>query len=74
MSVTRSGFRNAADCTGSRARRPIQGRHGSGVLGVVLGVMTLGLRDESTNSISWSAIGITALALGLRVLPRRWIR
>ena len=58
-SVTRSGFRDAADWY--REPRPV-GRFRAatvaGVLGVVLGIITLGLRDESTNSISWSAIGI----------------
>ena len=74
MSVTRTGFRDAADWY--REPRPV-GRFRAatigGVLGIVLGFITLGLRDESTNSISWSAIGIAALALGLRVLLPRWI-
>ena len=74
MSVTRTGFRDAADWY--REPRPV-GRFRAatiaGVLGIVLGIITLGLRDESTNSISWSAIGIAALALGLRALLPRWI-
>ena len=74
MSVTRSGFRDAADWY--REPRPV-GRFRAatiaGVLGIVLGIISLGLRDESTNSISWSAIGIAALALGLRALLPRWI-
>ncbi|GAA1758969.1 hypothetical protein GCM10009747_17330 [Agromyces humatus] len=74
LTVTRNGFRDAADWY--REPRPA-GRFRAatigGALGVVLGFITLGLRDDLTNSISWSAIVIGGLALGLRVLLSRWI-
>ena len=43
-----------------------------GVLGIVLGFISLGV-DAASNSIAWSAIGIGAVTLGLRVLLPRWI-
>ena len=43
-----------------------------GVLGIVLGFISLGL-DDASNSIAWSAMVIGAVALGLRLLMPRWI-
>ncbi|KRE21861.1 hypothetical protein [Agromyces sp. Soil535] len=74
VAVTRNGFREAAEWY--REPRPV-GRFRAasvgGVLGVVLGFVTLGLGDDAGNSIAWSAIGIGAAALGLRMLLPRWI-
>lgn len=44
-----------------------------GVLGVVLGFVTLTFGERTSDSIAWSAIGIGALALGIRVFLPRWI-
>ena len=74
MSVTRRRFALTAEQyreprPGGRFRAASIG----GVLGVVLGFVSLALGDDVSASISWSAIIIGALALGLRVLLPRWI-
>ena len=74
VAVTRNGFREAAEWY--REPRPV-GRFRAasigGVLGVALGFITLGMRDDASSSIAWSAIVIGAVALGLRALLPRWI-
>jgi hypothetical protein len=71
--LTRDRFVDAAEWF--REPRPV-GRFRSasigGVLGIVLGLISLGL-DAASNSIAWSAVVIGAAALGLRVLLPRWI-
>ena len=74
LAVTGRGFRDAADWY--REARPVRRFRAAtigGVLGVFLGFITLGSRDDPTTSIAWSAIAIAALSLGLRVLLPRWI-
>jgi hypothetical protein len=74
VSVTRNGFREAAEWY--REPRPagrFRAASVGGVLGVALGFISLGLGDDAGNSIAWSAIGIGAVALGLRILLPRWI-
>ena len=74
VAVTRNGFREAAEWY--REPRPV-GRFRAasigGVLGVALGFITLGMRDDASSSIAWSAVVIGAVALGLRALLPRWI-
>lgn len=71
--LTQRGFRDAA----AWYREPLPARRFraatiAGVLGVVLGFITLFVDDAAT-SIAWSAIVIGALSLGLRVILPRWI-
>ena len=74
VAATRNGFLEAA--LRYREPRPA-GRFRAatigGVLGVLLGFITLGLPGDFTPSIAWSAILIGAVALGLRILLPRWI-
>jgi hypothetical protein len=74
MGATRSGFLTAA--VRYREPRPVgRFRVASifGVLGVALGLLSLGLQGDYTGSIAWSAIAFGAAALGLRALLSRWI-
>ncbi|WP_165905994.1 hypothetical protein [Agromyces badenianii] len=74
LAVTRDGFRDAADWY--RERRPAArfraATFGGGV-GIVLGFVSLGLPDDPSKSIAWSAIVIGAVALGFRMLLPRLI-
>lgn len=72
--VTGEGFRDAAEKY--RERRPtarFRAATAGGVLGVVLGLFALLIGSAASNSISWSAVGIGALALAVRMLLPRWI-
>ena len=74
LAVTGNGFRSAAEWYREpRPARRFRAATVGGVVGVVLGVITLGSRDDATASIAWSAIVIAALSLGLRLLLPRWI-
>jgi uncharacterized membrane protein YgcG len=72
--VTGEGFRDAAEKY--RERRPtarLRAATAGGVLGVVLGPFALLIGSAASNSISWSAVGIGALALLVRAMLPRWI-
>ncbi|RZS64508.1 hypothetical protein EV187_2895 [Agromyces ramosus] len=72
--LTQRGFRDAAAWYREpRPERRFRAATIAGVLGVVLGFLTLALLDDAATSIAWSAIGIGALSLGLRVILPRWI-
>ncbi|WP_172979786.1 hypothetical protein [Agromyces agglutinans] len=74
LEVTRAAFaRAAAQYREPRPAARFRAITVGGVVGVALGLLSLGLQDEASMSISWSAIGIGAVALAFRPLLPRWI-
>ncbi|MDR6906442.1 hypothetical protein J2X63_002128 [Agromyces sp. 3263] len=74
LTVTREGFRDAADWY--RERRPggrLRAATIGGIAGLGFGLLALSFGDDATNSIAWSAILIGGVSLLLRVFLPRFI-
>lgn len=74
VAATSSAFRDAAAVYREpRPARRLRAASIGGVLGIALGLISLGFGDRTSDTIAWSAIVIGAVALGLRVFLPRWI-